>query len=197
VRSVSPSRIVGSRLSPRPESGGFCSHSVPTSLPLRSTQLPPSCRPGFEFVPQWRVSPFRSLARLPRFDARTCSARSARLNLHNRANAPQRVFPLSDRQRDAVCPLVCPRCPPFAPDCELSIPLERLRLETRRLALPRGRSIGQFLKPPLHSAFWSVRFSATRFPIAGGQTKRSIPLTAFEISKRAGERASVMLHARP
>lgn len=41
--------------------------------------------------------------------------------------------------------------PPFAPDCEFSIPLERQRLKTHRLALPRWRSLDKFLKPPLET----------------------------------------------
>jgi hypothetical protein len=77
------------------------------------------------------------------YDARSCSALSARLN-HHRANAPRRVFPQRDKIPRPRAPLVCPIAQPFAPDCELSIPLERLRLETHRLALYRWCSLGNF-----------------------------------------------------
>ena len=43
--------------------------------------------------------------------------------LRKHANAPLRSFAWRHERRGPVCPLVCPTAPPFAQDCELSIPL--------------------------------------------------------------------------
>ena len=75
---------------------------------------------------------------------------------------------------------------PVAQDCELSIPLERLRLEIHRLALcPQVALPWQISKAaaPLRFLFCPLR---AHFPYAGGQPKRSVSLTALEIHKRAG-----------
>jgi hypothetical protein len=86
---------------------------------------------------------------------------------------------LSPEQQDSAARVFpcMPRFPtPFAPDCELSIPLERLRLETHRLDLPRRRSLGKFLKPPLHSGAIEV----TSDPNGGGFGHGSRPTEWME-----------------
>jgi len=97
-----------------------------------------------------------------------------------------------------VSPLYSPLAHPCAQDCELSIPLERLRLETHRLALPRWRSLDEFLNPPLHSAFCSVR-SPPLSPT--GAARPNAPFRSrilkFTSEPRNHLRVSFMLHAHP
>ncbi len=144
----------------RSESGVFAKSLQPAGRALGPCRnFPPSQRPQFELVTQ-PEKPFLSAfsPSCSGSDARSRSACSARLCLRKRSNAPLRAFE-SERQGFAPPPVPCmaPLARPFAQDCELSIPLERLRLETRRLALTRWRSLDEFQNPPLHSAFWSGR----------------------------------------
>ena len=148
-----------SAFSPQPASAGFRFHSAP--------RQPSGCAPqnrrtqadlDSSLSLSLKTLPFRLLAHLLRLRY------SVSLRSHCAFGSPQMadrstlgLSVRATRERAPACSLVCPIAPPFAPDCELSIPLERLRLETRRLALPRWRSLGKFLKPPLHSAFWFGR----------------------------------------
>jgi hypothetical protein len=110
----------------------------PASLPLRSAKPPHSCRPGFELVPQ-PGKPLRS-AYSPicsGYDARSRSARTARLGLRKWATAPLRAFQ-AGRQDIAAprLPLYAPLPRPVAKTCRLWLPLERLRRQTRQDLAP-------------------------------------------------------------
>ena len=62
-------------------------------------------------------------------------------------------------------PAVSPRLAGFG------FPLKDYAAKPAKTWLPHCGSLDEFLNPPLHSAFCSVR-SATHFPHAGGQPKR-------------------------
>jgi len=92
-------QIAGDRLIPsRPENGGFaalCFSFVRSSAPRnRRTQAAPNSSLSLRGKP-------RRCASSPGcsgYDARSCCARSARLDLRHRANAPRRFFPLRDKR---------------------------------------------------------------------------------------------------
>jgi hypothetical protein len=84
-------------------------------------------------------------------------------------------------------PAVSPRLAGFG------FPLKDYAAKPAKTWLPHCGSLDEFLNPPLHSAFCSVR-SATLSPYAGGRPKRSISLTDSEIHKRAGILATRVCH---
>ena len=152
----------------------------PNSTPTHWLELPSLSLSG-------KTSPFRFLARLLRL---RCSVLLRSLCASEPPQPGERSTASLSPERQEIAtpafPIVSPHCLPVAPDCELSIPLERLRLETHRLALPRWRSLGNFQNRRSTPLFGLSAFRDP-FPHAGGQPKRSIPLTASEISKRAGD----------
>jgi len=74
---------------------------------------------------------------------------------------------------------------PVAKTCRLWLPLERLRRQTGKTSLPRRGSLAEFPNPPLHSAFCAIRSPALS-PTRADGPNASVPLTALEIHKRAG-----------
>jgi hypothetical protein len=72
---------------------------------------------------------------------------------------------VATRQRGPTYSLVCPHW------LALSRQTASFRFPLKDYAskLADWRSLVKFLKPTLHSDFWSVRFSATHFPHADGQ----------------------------
>jgi hypothetical protein len=90
-----------------PRAAAFASAPHPAALPLRSAKPPPSCRPGFQLVPQPEshcaslLRP-RAPAALPTSSLRSRCASSPA----HRANAPLRSFPAERQgQRDPRVPL--------------------------------------------------------------------------------------------
>ena len=103
---------------PRPESGGFCSGSAPR-FPSAPQNRRTHAAPDSSLSLSLKASPFRLLAHRSGYDARSCSARTARLGLRKWATAPLRAFQ-AERQ-DIATPAFCP-VRPIAPPCRQDLP---------------------------------------------------------------------------